>query len=118
GVCSVLSWLGQKESYWKDKIMKMACLLVFLLSEDRGLREAAKGPPVNAEPEKLVVRMTDPKASFKDRCAAEDELAKLSPPAVLPKLLPRLAKGMPAGGIYNSLGNRDMDRKAPVPWQI
>jgi hypothetical protein len=61
--------------------------------------------------------MTDPKASFKDRCAAEDELAKLRPQEVLPKLLPLLAKGTPEGGIWNG-GTRETDRDAPIPWQI
>ena len=72
--------------------------------------------PLNAA-EKLVARMTDPRAPFDDRCAAEDDLAKLRPQEVLPKLLPQLAKGMPEGGIWNG-ATREIDRKAPIPWQI
>jgi hypothetical protein len=75
-------------------------------------------PPTDAGPEELVARMTDPKASFQERCAAEDALTKVRPEAALPKLLPQLAKGMPEGGIWNSLGTREADRDAPIPWQI
>ena len=61
--------------------------------------------------------MTDRAASRQDRNAAEDALSKLPADQVLPELLPRIAGGLPPGGIWNSNG-REQDRDAPVEWQI
>lgn len=74
-------------------------------------------PPGDAGPDKLLNVMTDPMVSFDDRARAEDELAKLPPEVVLPKLLPLVAKGMPEAGIWNSAG-REHERTGPIPWQI
>src|SRR5688572_8295298 len=65
----------------------------------------------------LIARIMDTKASWDDRCVAEDKLAKLKPDVVLPRLLKHAAKPMPSGGIYNSAG-RESDKNAPVQWQI
>jgi tetratricopeptide (TPR) repeat protein len=81
-------------------------------------KDSPQTPRSVAAVEKLIARMTDPAASFKDRCAAEDEVVKLPPEVALPKLLPLRAKGMPAGGIWNSLGTRELDHRGPVSWQI
>ncbi|MEW6302633.1 MAG: hypothetical protein AB1705_04125 [Verrucomicrobiota bacterium] len=68
-------------------------------------------------PETLLPVMTDARESWQKRGEAEDALAKLPPEAVLPALLPHMAKGMPSGGIWNSAG-REHDRGAPVEWQV
>lgn len=81
-------------------------------------KPAPKTPLANVGIDKLLARMTDAKASFEARAEAEDELAKRPAKDVLPKLLPVIAKGMPEGGIYNSLGTREFERKAPIAWQI
>ncbi|MFO0970035.1 MAG: hypothetical protein U0793_31165 [Gemmataceae bacterium] len=77
-----------------------------------------KAPFAGADIRALIARMTDVKASFQERCGAEDELEKRRPQDVLPRLLPELAKGMPPGGIWNGLGSREANRHGPVRWQI
>lgn len=108
-----------------DNTMRFACPLFFLCLEAYSICAETDGldklglKTLHADPatEEVVARMTDLNASFKNRCAAEDELAKLPPQQVLPALLPYLAKGMPKDPIHNSSG-REMDRNAPIPWQI
>jgi hypothetical protein len=90
---------------------------VIVASAAQAIVFAPKSQLADPTPEELVARLTDPKLSFKERCAAEDALAKMKPETVLPKLVPQRAKGMPPGGIWNSAG-READQKAPVPWQI
>ncbi len=65
----------------------------------------------------LITTMTDKNASWDTRCLAEDLLAKMQPEEVLPVLLAHIEKGMPGGGIWNS-GGREIDKRAPVEWQI
>ncbi|HLW64363.1 MAG TPA: hypothetical protein VKS79_03520, partial [Gemmataceae bacterium] len=80
---------------------------------------AAEPPPRTEEKkiEDLIATMVDAKAGWEARCKAEDDLAKLPPEKVLPRLLKLAAQPMPKGGIYNSAG-RDHDKNAPVSWQI
>jgi hypothetical protein len=85
-----------------------------------GARAVAAEPPPGKEDKKieeLIGTMTDAKATWEARCKAEDELAKLPPGKVLPKLLKLAAQPMPSGGIYNS-GGREHDKDAPVKWQL
>ena len=100
-------------------LLFLLCLEAFAISAETDAQDklGPKTPLADAAPEELVARMTDSKVSFKDRCAAADELAKSPPQQVLPALLPRLARGMPEGGFYTS-GSREMDRDVPIPWQI
>jgi len=65
----------------------------------------------------LITTMTDKNSSWDARCSAEDSLIKMQPEEVLPALLTHVEKGMPDGGIWNS-GSRDIDKRAPVEWQI
>lgn len=71
----------------------------------------------DAPAEDHIQKMTDEAASWADRCAAEDALAKIPPKQVLPKLLPHIVKGMPSGPIWNS-GGREHDKRGPVKWQV
>src|SRR5688572_7325763 len=95
----------------------MTCPLIITVF----LAPALSQPPTQTEAAKradiLIVRMTDETASWEERCKAEDELAKIEPEVVMPRLLRHVVRKMPAGGIYNSLG-RDADKDAGVPWQV
>jgi hypothetical protein len=93
-------------------------ILCLMLAQLDGPKQEPKMPPDDAAAKKLLDRMTDPKVSFDDRRDTEDELVKLSPDAVLPLILPQVGKGMPKGGIWNSLGTREHERTGPVRWQI
>lgn len=73
------------------------------------------GPATATEPASLVVTLTDPSASWERRCRAEDDLANCPAPETL--LLLQASLNMPAGPIWNGAG-RDVDKQAPVAWQI
>jgi hypothetical protein len=93
-------------------------ILCIMLAQLDGPNQEPKMPPDADAAKKLLARMTDPSVSFDDRHDAEDELVKLAPEAVLPLVLPHVGKGMPKGGIWNSLGTREHERTGPVHWQI
>lgn len=96
-------------------MMQLAASLCVGLMTATAARCGDDAPAKRAEA--LVAQMINPKASWEDRCAAEDELAKLKPEVVLPKLLRHAAMKMPAGGIYNSAG-RGSEKTYPLPWQF
>jgi hypothetical protein len=105
--------------------MRFASLLILLTlnaqvlnAEDAKPKAEPKDTGENAAIEKLLSRLTDAKATFKERCEAEDELAKRPAKEVLPRLLPAYSKGMPDGGIYNARETRDGEHDFPPPWQI
>ena len=96
-------------------------LLIFALeigaSERIVLGDAVQSEPSSAIAERLIAGLSSPGRTAEDMEEAEAKLQEMAPQVVIPLLVPRIAQGMPGGGIWNSLGSAKGDAKAPPKWR-